>query len=171
MTSGTCPTIRLRLNCLRTSSQDFHQGRRRRPLEKGAVWSYWKHHHSINTQSSLGKLEQLDIQQGQPGQVQAHQGLHWLGDQIRAMTHQRPNSAKHLVPSGSYQHKLINLKGVALGFHNYKKSQAGHHPTSIILRHPPHTCLEPGMGWQQAMGRTKQMLVWGEREREGSQCG
>lgn len=103
MTSGTCPTIRLRLNCLWTSSQDFHQG----GLEKGAVWSYRKHHYSINTQSSLGKLEQLDIQQGQSGQVQAHQGLLWLGNRIRAITHQSPNSAKHLVPSGSYQHKLI----------------------------------------------------------------
>lgn len=46
-----------------------------RPLEKGAAWSYQKHHHSINTQSSLGKLEQLDIQQGQSGQVRAHLGL------------------------------------------------------------------------------------------------
>lgn len=53
----------------------------RRPLEKGAVWSYQKHHHSINTQSSLGKPEQLDIQRGQSGQVQALVGLLWLGHQ------------------------------------------------------------------------------------------
>lgn len=47
----------------------------RRSLEKGAAWSYGKHHHLINTQSSLGKLEQLDIQRGQSGQVRAHLGL------------------------------------------------------------------------------------------------
>lgn len=46
-----------------------------RPLEKGAAWSYRKHHHSINSQSGLGKLEQLDIQRGQSGQVRAHLGL------------------------------------------------------------------------------------------------
>lgn len=96
----------------------------------------------INTQSGLGKLEQLDIEQGQSGQVQAH-----LRPLCKVECHQIDERLRDLVPSGLYQFNLINLNRVTWFHICEKRNQAGPHPTLLVLQCPPFSCSDPRMGW------------------------
>lgn len=135
-----------------------------RPLEKGAAWSYWKHHHSINTQSSLGKLEQLDIEQGQSGQVRAH-----LRPLCKVKCHQiaKPKF-RDLVPLGLYQFNLINLNRVTWFSSCEKRSRLGPIPLCLYSNVLPSVAQTPAWGDSKAWHIPKKFRA--EREGGGSVC-